>query len=68
MQEQSAGKPGNFVLFMILTFAVIMLHSWYVKQRQPQPQPGKPVADAKAEPGKQDKQPADKPQADTPEG
>ncbi|HLA85058.1 MAG TPA: membrane protein insertase YidC [Thermoguttaceae bacterium] len=49
MQEQSGSKPSNLVLFIILTFVVLMVHSWITR---PKPEANKPVADAKAEVGK----------------
>jgi hypothetical protein len=64
MQEQPAGKPSNFVLFLLLTFGVLMLHQWYVTSKNPRPDANKPVAGAKDKPGKAEKPAADKPKPD----
>jgi YidC/Oxa1 family membrane protein insertase len=59
MQQQTSGKPSNFILFMVLTFAVVMVHSWiFNKPRGAAPPPEKPGAVAKAEPGKAAEKPA----------
>lgn len=68
MQEQPAGKPSNFVMFLLLTFAVLMLHRWYVTTFvQPPAQAKAPVAGAKAEPERAQKPVPDKPKGDEPE-
>ena len=67
MQEQPTSKSSNFVLFIVLTFGVLMLHSWYLNQRRPPPEQNKAVAGAKDAPGGKKQQPAAKPKADKPE-
>lgn len=66
MQEKSAGKPSNFVLFMILTFGVIMLHSWYFKPLKPEPKPDKPAV-ARDDAANQHKPDAEKAKDEKPE-
>ncbi len=56
MHEQPSSKPSNFVLFVLLSLGVLMLHSMWFGNRDPQPDKKKPAAAAKAQPDQKEKQ------------